>query len=859
MTETLVAIDGYSLIYRAFYAMPELTTSGGVPIGAVAGFLNMLFKALDDYDPAYIAVAFDMYGPTFRHNAFADYKATRKPTPDELRSQFPVARRILEAMGIRVVGIPGYEGDDILGTLSRMAEEKGLQTLLITGDRDTLQLISDRTHVLLTLKGLTQIQEMDEPALMEKYGLLPSQIPDLKGLMGDSSDNIPGIPGVGEKTALTLLSKFGSVESLLSHVDELKGKQREKVEANAHLARMSKELATICRDAPVQFDLESCRRVPLEKTDVLSVLREYELFSLIRRLEAEMTSGGDTAPAPMERASDYVRMTVSDPASLSDLAQYLAGVEAFSICHRDTLTLCDGKTVWDVPLMVDLTAAGMDLTDVLRGLRPAFSGSARIILHDAKSWMHLLDGYDVRMNGNGFDTMIAGYLLNAASGRYDIPRLIQDTFHILHDHPDAGDMFRLAEAQETQMRETGLWDLFCHVEMPLVRVLYDMEQIGFPVDREVLCELQKNMDARIIGLEEAIIAQAGYKFNINSTRQLGEVLFERLGLPVIKKNKTGPSTDAAVLEQLCDMHPIVSLIMEYRQLTKLKGTFIDGLLPLIRTGRLHTQLNQTGTATGRLSSSEPNLQNIPVRIPEGRMIRKAFVAEEGHVLVDADYSQIELRVLAHMANDPGLIEAFAGGRDIHAQTASQVFGIAPEDVTGDMRSAAKAVNFGIVYGISDFGLSRQLGISRQEAGEYIRKYLDTYREVGSFMQQVIETGKETGAVSTLYGRRRPMPDLRARDYNTRTAAERMAMNAPIQGTAADIIKIAMIRVAHALEEAGLKARLVLQVHDELIIDAPVGESETVAAMLQDCMEKVADLRVPLKVDVHIGKSWYEAK
>ena len=858
MSQTLMAIDGYSLIYRAFYAMPELTTSRGEPVGAVAGFLNMFFKALDDYQPEYVAVAFDMHGPTFRHTAFSSYKATRKPTPDELRRQFPIAQEILESMGVRVVGIPGYEGDDILGTLSRKAEAQGMDALLITGDRDALQLISDKTRVLLTLKGLTQTQMMDASALKEKYGLAPSQIPDLKGLMGDTSDNIPGIPGVGEKTALALLAKFETLEGLLSHTDELKGKQREKVEGNAQLARISKELATICREAPVEFSIEDCARIPLGQTHIKEALQKYELFSLLRRIEPAVHGEVGNSESPPSRAV-YPERQLASLEEIKAAVQDMATKEQVSICHRDILTLFDGEILYQISLLTDLASPGLELAEVLPSLAPLFGGQAQLILHDAKAWMHQLEPYGVSVDARLFDVMLAGYLLNAASGRYDLPRLLQDAEHTVVAAPHAADMWRLAAEQEHMLEERGLLSVFRDIEMPLVRVLCDMERVGFAVDRDVLLELQSEMDNRIRGLESDIFAQAGESFNINSTKQLAEILFTKLELPVIKKNKTGPSTDAAVLEQLSDQHPIIPLLMEYRQVTKLKSTFVDGLLPLIKTGRLHTQLNQTGTATGRLSSSEPNLQNIPVRLPEGHLIRKAFVASPGCVLVDADYSQIELRILAHMAEDPGLIQAFASGKDIHAQTASQVFGVPLEEVTPAMRSGAKAVNFGIIYGISDFGLSRQLGISRSQAGDYITRYLETYRGVKAFMDAVIAFGRENGYVRTLYGRRRPMPDLKARDYNLRSAAERMAMNAPIQGTAADIIKLAMIRVDNALREARLSAKLVLQVHDELILDTPEKEAETVARLLRTAMEQVAELHVPLKVDVHQGKSWFDVK
>ncbi|MGI5878076.1 MAG: DNA polymerase I [Christensenellales bacterium] len=850
MAGRTILIDGNSLLFRAFYAMPELTAPDGTPVGAVYGFLNMLFKAIDDYAPTCAAVAFDLEAPTFRHVGYDAYKAGRKPTPEALLPQFPLLKEILRAMEVPVVEVEGYEADDILGTLSLRVAQEGGEAIVITGDRDALQLIGPSVRVVITRKGISQTQEYDEALLMDEYGLRPDQIPDLKGLMGDSSDNLPGIPGIGEKTALKLLHAYGSVEGVLSHTHELKGKQREKVEAGVELARMSRQMATICRDVPITLDSADCALKTPGQTGLIAVLERLSFGSLLKRVRA---MGG--------AAREAVQVCeLADAPAVSSAVAALAGREMVAVWLGDALCLSDGEQEYRIPLEDGLLGAGLSTGTALSALAPLFGSDTIKVVWDAKEWMHRLAAFQIKPRRMTADVMVAGWLLDGGESAGSAAALAERHTGRAFE-PPASALLSLWRTLRAKLDEQGMAALYDTIEQPLTGVLYDMEREGFPVDAGVLRTLGEGFNEQLSSLTDRIYALAGGPFNINSTRQLGEVLFEKLSLPVIKKKKTGWSTDIEVLEALSDRHPIIPLLIEYRQLTKLKGTYIDGLLPLIRqdTGRIHTRFVQTGTATGRLSSAEPNLQNIPVRMPEGRLIRRAFVAGgPGRVLVDADYSQIELRVLAHMADDPGLIDAFRRGEDIHRRTASQVFGVPMEDVTDAMRSSAKAVNFGIVYGISDYGLSRQLGIPRSEAARYIGRYLSTFAGVRQFMEETLALGRERGYVETMFGRRRAAPGLRSGNYNVRSAAERMAMNAPIQGTAADIIKLAMIAVHRALAERKLRARLILQVHDELIVDAPAEELAEVTQLVRDAMERVAELRVPLVVEVGSAYNWYDA-
>jgi len=685
---------------------------------------------------------------------------------------------------------------------------------------------------------------------MERFGLVPSQIPDFKGMMGDPSDHIPGIPGVGEKTALKLMAQFGSMENMYAHTEEITGKLRDKIEAGRELAFFSKDLATIDRAIPLEVTPEDCALTPWQDTELGAALEELEFHSLQRRVLPPEVPG-----EPVWRETEIPDLEAAEAliASLTDAPAALHMGEALTFAQKGS------DTVYVFPLLKDLLSGGWTPEDALAALSPALS-RLPLTVHQGKTLLHRMARLSLPLPAIAFDTELAAYLLDASASQYDPEKLYQKAFPSplpLH----AGRLLLLAEKQQETLRAQGQWDLFAQIELPLLPVLFSMEQTGFIVDKNELRRQGAEMKRRIDELEEEICLLSGERFNIQSPKQLGEVLFGKLRLPAGRKTKTGYSTSADILEQLEDQYPIVRLILEYRQLTKLMGTYIEGLQALIDpvTRRIHTRFNQTLTATGRLSSAEPNLQNIPVRMPEGRQIRRAFVADEGCVLVDADYSQIELRILAHMAQDEGLTQAFRAGEDIHAHTASQVFGLPQDQVPAELRSAAKAVNFGIIYGISDFGLARQLNITRKQAGDYIRQYLSTYSKVEDYMKTVVEDGRRMGYVETLYGRRRLMPELKSRDYNQRSAAERMAMNAPIQGTAADIMKIAMIAVDRELRRRNLRTRMILQVHDELILEAPEEEAEEAGAVLRGCMMQAADLAVPLNVEVSCGKSWYEAK
>ena len=855
MQDRLIVIDGNSLIHRAFYAMPAMSDRDGRPTNAIFGFVNMMLKALEEYKPKYLAVAFDKHGPTFRHEKYAEYKAGRREMPEDMRPQIPMLRELLERMRIATVDADGFEADDFLGTLAKKAEAQGIQTIVITGDRDSLQLVSENTLVALTKKGVTEIEEFTPEHLREVYDLRPDQIPDLKGLMGDSSDNIPGIAGVGEKTALNLMHTYGSVEAVLEHAGEIKGKLGERVRNGADMARFSKELATIHCDAPLGGrGFDEMELLPWRQTDAFAALEELQLRAILNRLKAQ--SGAEEQKEKLTAVRCQRLETVDAVAALS---QKLAGSDAAAVMLED-LAIFDGQEEYCIPLMRDLAGQGLQPDEALRALEPMWRG-ARLTLHDAKAWSTTLKPYDIALGHVEFDTMLAGYLLSPVGGKYGFADLCDRTLGVNPDASPAATLWALAQRQRAMLAEQGMTALFETIELPLVDVLFDMEQRGFRLDSDVLKKLGDEFQTRLQVIGEQAYGLVGRTFNINSPKQLGEILFEQLGLPQGRRTKTGWSTDAEVLEQLADAHPIVPLILEYRQISKLKGTYIDGLLPLVRsgTGRVHTTLHQTVAATGRISSSDPNLQNIPVRMDLGRPIRRAFVASQGNVLVDGDYSQIELRVLAHMAGDERMQQAFHGGADFHRQTASQVFGVPLAEVTDHMRSSAKAVNFGIVYGISDFGLARQLGIPRQKAKEYIERYLSTYAGVKAYMEQSVKSGYEHGYVTTLFGRRRPMAELKSPQYQTRSFGERVAMNAPIQGTAADIIKLAMIKTHEELREGGFKARLILQVHDELIVDSPLEEAEEVSELLRRCMEGVAELAVPLRADVSTGNSWYDAK
>lgn len=857
----IIIIDGNSLMYRAFYGVRLLTTSKGVFTNGVFGFTNMLFNLIEQYHPHYIGVAFDLKGPTFRHEIYDEYKGNRQKTPEELLPQFELLKKLLEAMNIDIYEEEGYEADDILGTFARIAKEQDLDTYLVTGDRDAMQLVSDTTTVLLNRRGTTDMQVFDPREVKDVYGINPDQVVDFKALMGDSSDNIPGVPGVGEKTALKLLNEFKTLDKVMDNIEEISGKRlKENLSLYKDQAYLSKELATIVKDVPIDFSLgEAPYDIP-NSPELKAILEELEFNSIIGRIDFGHNIKESKA---IERDKKVIMVK-----SLDELTGYVEDAlkeERIALLFQDeaiTFSL-DTKRVYHIELFKDMLTEGLDYYDVMGALRPIFEEEGiKKIVHDGKELLIEASKLGIEVTNLYFDTFIAAYLLDSTHTRYDIKFLLYEHLRIDVDVVDAADLLLLSEELGSKLKDSGMEMLYREIEHPLIEVLAHMELTGFNINKDILRQLDMEFTGTLDGLTSRIYQLAGEEFNINSPKQLGEILFEKLGLPVVKRTKTGYSTNIEVLEQLKDQHEIIKEIMEYRQVMKLKSTYVDGLLGVIDPddGRVHSSFNQTITATGRISSTEPNLQNIPVRMEMGRRIRKVFVpSSKDYILVDADYSQIELRVLAHISGDPTFIHAFMNDQDIHRRTASEIMGISIDDVTSEQRNDAKAVNFGIVYGISDFGLAKNLGISRGRAHSYIENYLDRYPGIRAYMDRTVEEGKEKGYVSTLLGRRRNLPELSSRNHNIRSFGERVAMNTPIQGTAADIIKKAMNDVYYELKARGLKSKLILQVHDELIIDAYKPELEEVKEILRDKMENAMELSVPLVVDIGVGSSWYDAK
>lgn len=866
-----LVLDGSSLIFRAFYALPGLSDSHGQPTGAIFGFSNMLTKLMAEQQPDLMVLAFDKSRHTFRTERYADYKGTRDKTPEELLSQFPLLREFAANMGIPFLEKDNYEADDIIGTLATQAAAKGYDVRVITGDRDALQLVRPNLRVLLTKKGISEIKDYDTAAFEEEYGFEPLKLIDLKGLMGDTSDNIPGVPGVGPKTASKLLLAYGSVENVLAHVGEVSGKKlKENLQTYADQARLSKELATIELHVPDLTFAEEDYRIQPDMEKMQAFCDDHELRAVWRNFErlygpAELAldlDGGENGAAAQDLSYD-----LWDEAAVKSAARapYLAVSGIFS--GLAPFASLEGLAVVAGP---DAEKAGFVARD-----SAAFPALLQLLESDQQAVVFGLKRYDqagLRGQKAFFDVELAAYLLEPERSKYALSELSQK--YLQEAAPESFDdekaqavweakaISRLYPLLGAKLEEEKLTHLMDTIELPLVEVLAAMEQNGVYVNRAHLAEKTEEVAGRLQKIEAAIYEMAGHDFNLNSPKQLGVVLFEELGLPVRKKTKTGYSTNAEVLESLRLEHPIVEQILAYRLWSKLKSTYLDGIAGLIRTdtGRVHTNFNQTVTATGRLSSSDPNLQNIPVRTEEGRMIRALFEPGEGYdYLLSADYSQIELRLLAHMSGDENFIDAFKRGQDIHARTAAEVFGIPLDEVTPELRRHAKAVNFGIVYGISDFGLARNLHISRKEAGDYISRYFTRYPGVRAFMDKVVAEAHETGYVTTMFGRRRELPAIKSRNFNQRMLAERMAMNTPIQGTAADVIKLAMIAAYRKLREAGLKSRILLQVHDELVLEVKESELETVQAILHEAMENVVFLSVPLSIDVHWGRNWAEAK
>ena len=848
--DTFVIIDGNSLMHRAFHALPPLSNADGVYTNAVFGFLSMLFKVVGDEQPRYLAVAFDLHGPTFRHKDYSEYKAGRKPTAPELRPQFDLVRECLEKMGVKILTCPTFEADDILGTFARRCEEAGIPALLVTGDRDSMQLVTETSNVLYTRRGVSDVVRYTPEKVLEDFGVTPAQIPDLKGLMGDASDNIPGIPGIGEKTAIKLLSAYGTLENALDHAEaDLKGKQREKMIDGRMSGLMSKKIATITRYVPLDdVTLEDCRLGDMR--GVLPLFEQLGLKTLtVRLLQLSGLRAEENAPAAPQIAWQDERQLLSQAEISTFISALPTDARTALLMREDGVSLAaENGAQALIPYAQGLLGGGLDPLCAAKALAPLLTGARPLILWNAKRLKTEFASWGLPVTVVFDDDQIMQYLLAPQNGKYEAPE-------------NAAALLQQTLSDERALDEQEMAKLYREIELPLLSTLYDMERDGFLVDCDELNRLGAQYDQQIAELKDEIFSLCGVApFNLNSPQQLGSVLFDTLGLPAKKKTARGYSTDAETLNELAELHPVVDKILLYRQVAKLKSTYIDGLLRLTgRDGRIHTWFDQTIAATGRISSSEPNLQNIPVRTPMGREIRRAFIAPAGSVLVDADYSQIELRLLAHLSGDKAMCEAFTLGQDIHARTAAEVYGVPLDEVTPQMRSSAKAVNFGIVYGISDFGLASNLHISRKEAAEFISRYFARYPAIHRFMDACVSQGKAEGYSVTMYGRRRPLPELSSPNYNRRQFGERAAMNTPVQGAAADIIKIAMNAVHDELKASGLTAKLILQVHDELIVEAPEEEREQVETLLRRCMENAASLRVPLIADVHSGRSWYDTK
>ena len=905
MSQKLVLIDGHSILNRAFYGVPDLSNAEGLHTNAIYGFLNIMFKILEEEKPEYLAVAFDVHAPTFRHKMYEAYKGTRKPMPEELREQVPVMKEILKAMHITIMEQAGLEADDILGTLAKKAEQAGLEVSLVSGDRDLLQIATDHIKIRIpkTKQGRTEIEDYYAADVLAAYQVTPLQFIELKALMGDTADNIPGVPKVGEKTAQALMVEYGSLDNIYAHVEEISKKSiRESLIEHKDLADLSKTLATIKTDCELQLDYEQARAEGFYTPEAYTLCKRLEFKNLLGRFEKDAAANDSKIAESFRQIEDkkeflqYLKKAqkqkeiglwlITEPVDATTKKEELLGV-ALSVSDEETVFYAlthEKEPEGQLSLFAEAVESVDDTAEITEALQELSAGTdTQIATFDVK---HQYDYLDRSSTEQYFDVLIAAYLLNPLKNDYDMEAIASEHLGILIPgraevfgkrdfrtllSEDAGKAMEYAcygayvsrkgkKVLKDKLEAAGMKCLMEEMEMPLSLVLYDMQKEGVAVKREELKAYGDALVARIEELEQSIHTQAGTEFNINSPKQLGEVLFETMQIPGGKKTKTGYSTAADVLEKLSADYPIVRDILEYRGLTKLKSTYADGLAAFIEEdGRIHTNFNQTITATGRISSTEPNLQNIPMRMELGRQIRKVFIPREGYEFMDADYSQIELRVLAHMSGDEQLIDAYRQEEDIHRITASKVFHTPFEQVTDLQRRNAKAVNFGIVYGISSFGLSMDLSITRKEAAEYIEHYFETYPGVKKFLDDSVENAKEKGYAVTLFGRRRPVPELKSSNFMQRNFGERVAMNAPIQGTAADIMKIAMIDVHKELKKRNMKSRMILQVHDELLIEAECSEVDEVKEILRDKMENAVKLSVPLIVDMHTGKNWYEAK
>lgn len=869
----IVLIDGHSILNRAFYGLPDLTNAEGLHTNAVYGFLNIMFKILEEEKPEYLTVAFDVHAPTFRHDMYSEYKGTRKPMAEELREQVPLMKEVLHAMGVRTIEQAGLEADDLLGTLSRRCEAKGMEVVILSGDRDLLQLATDHVEIRVpkTKRTGTEIEDYYAADVKERYLVTPQEFIDVKALMGDASDNIPGVPNIGEKTATRIIADYGSIEHAYEHASELKPPRAAKnLVEYWEQAKMSKVLATINVEADFPYDLDEAKLGNLYTQEAYAYFQRLQFKNLLSRFEMQSENAlesvfqvihtrgeAETVFARAKQAARVGALVYKQTKNVLPLFAAQAGIGGIGLAFGDQEIYC-------IPAEGEISSEFL-----LAGLEAVAGQVGQFAVFDLKKLLK-----NVKINPDDvdkcFDVAIAAYLLNPLKSEYPFEDVAQEYLGLMIDPKadeekkicyEAYTAFAAADVLLGKLRETDMEKLFREIEMPLVFTLFKMEQNGVKVEGEALRVYGEQLGGKITELEKEIYELAGEEFNINSPKQLGVVLFEHLGLPNGKKTKTGYSTAADVLDKLAPDYPVVSKILEYRQLSKLKSTYADGLAVYIgeEDQRIHGKFNQTITATGRISSTEPNLQNIPVRMELGRLIRKVFVPEDGYVFVDADYSQIELRVLAHCSGDKELIQAYREARDIHRITASQVFHTPFDEVTDLQRRNAKAVNFGIVYGISSFGLSQDLSITRKEAAEYIERYFETYPGIKTFLDDTVAHAKEQGYVVTLFGRRRPVPELSSSNFMQRQFGERVAMNSPIQGTAADIIKIAMIAVDKELTKRKMKSRLVLQVHDELLVEAWKEELEEVQAILKECMENAATLDVPLDIDMHTGQSWYEAK
>jgi len=877
--EKFLLIDGSSLVYRAFFALPLLTTRQGVYTNAVYGFATMLLRILEEEKPDYVAVAFDKGGPTFRHHLYADYKAKREKTPAELLEQLPRVRALLSALRIQVVEEAGLEADDLIGTLARQAAELAVTPVIVSGDADVFQLVDLPAEVIFTRRGISQTERYNAKELQERYSLTARQFIDYKALKGDQSDNIPGVPGVGEKTAKELLSLFASLDGIYCHLEQLKSKNlREKLATYRDQAYLSRQLATIDLKSPVSFSKEGYRRLLPDYTALRLLFEQLEFSRLLEKLSPTDPTGQDPPPVLTPGTDTCEKISAVSPVVINGPREMLQLQTALSGCRQAALLTEPAAVSWrEDPTGLALSVNGGHFYIPLDAAPPPETGllleeAVFCITINAKTWVNLCHRWFGREPaGRIFDLALAAYLLDPLENDYPINKLAERYLAAERPLPKVGgaDPFLSVQAMSdlcpvlrARLAENSLEKLYDEVELPLAYTLARMERIGIAVDLPALAGLREELSARALALEKEIYQLAGEMFNLNSPKQLACILFEKLGLPALKKTKTGFSTDAEVLEELAPHHEIVAKILEYRMLTKLLATYLDGLSKLVDpvTGRIHTTFKQTVTATGRLSSTEPNLQNIPIRLEEGRRVRRAFVpGRQGSVLLSADYSQIELRILAHISGDQALMESFRREEDIHRRTASEVFGVDPEQVTRLMRDRAKAVNFGIIYGISDYGLSRQLAISRQEARVLIERYLDRYPGVCRYLREVVEKARETGYVMTLLGRRRFLPGINSRNFAERSFAERTALNTPLQGTAADIIKLAMLRVEEALKPYGQQAQMLLQVHDELVFEVDEEVLSPVTELVREKMEGAFPLHIPLTVDVKYGLNWAEMK